>query len=92
MRKPAFCTSENKSTDQLHGNRAADQCLCFRYMDTSIIPLLPKSEISSLYSHLLGCTAQFVLDLLVNREDRLSHDMANMKKRLILSFTAVPKS
>ena len=29
-------------------NREADQRLCFRYMD-STIPLLPKSEISSLY-------------------------------------------
>ena len=33
MRKPAFCT--------------ADQCLCFHYID-STIPLLSKSEISSL--------------------------------------------
>ena len=38
MRKPDFCICENKD---------ADQCLCFRYMD-STIPLLPKSEISSL--------------------------------------------
>ena len=30
------------------GNREADQRLCFRYMD-STIPLLPNSEISSLY-------------------------------------------
>ena len=47
MRKPAFCICENKDADQLCGNREADQHLCFRYTD-STIPLLPKSEISSL--------------------------------------------
>ena len=41
MRKPAFCICENKDADQLRGN------LCFRYTD-STIPLLSKSEISSL--------------------------------------------
>ena len=48
MRKPAFCICENKDPDQLRSNCAADQRLCFPYMD-STIPLLPKSEISSLY-------------------------------------------
>ena len=47
MRKPTFCICENKESDQLRGNREADQRLCFRYMD-SAIPLLSKSEISSL--------------------------------------------
>ena len=47
MRKPAFCICENKDADQLRGNREADQHLCFGYID-STIPLLPKSEISSL--------------------------------------------
>ena len=42
-----FCTCENKGADQLPGNRAADQRLCFHYID-STIPLLSKSEISSL--------------------------------------------
>ena len=46
MRKPAFCICENKDADQLRGNREADQRLCFRYTDGTI-PLLPKSEISS---------------------------------------------
>ena len=46
MRKPAFCICENKDADQLHGNREADQRLCFRYTD-STIRLLPKSEFSS---------------------------------------------
>ena len=47
MRKPDFCICENKRIDQLRGNRKADQRLCFHYTD-STIPLLPKSEISSL--------------------------------------------
>ena len=47
MRKPALRICENKDADQLPGNREADQRLCFRYTD-STIPLLSKSEISSL--------------------------------------------
>ena len=47
MRKPAYCICENKDADQLRGNGEADQRLCFRHMD-SAIPLLSKSEISSL--------------------------------------------
>ena len=47
VRKPDFCICENKDADQLHGNREADLRLCFRYTD-STIPLLSKSEISSL--------------------------------------------
>ena len=49
------CICENKDADQLRGNREADQRLCFRYTD-STIPLLPKSEISSLWPSLV--TAQ----------------------------------
>ena len=46
MRKPAFCICENKDTDQLRNNCAADQRLCFRYTD-STIPL-PNCELSRL--------------------------------------------
>ena len=46
MRKPAFFICENKSVDQLRGNRTADQRLCFCYID-STIPLLPKFQASS---------------------------------------------
>ena len=62
MRKPTFCICENKGadqlqvngaavrrSDQLRVNRAADQCFCFHYLE-STIRLLPKSEISSLQS------------------------------------------
>ena len=47
VRKPDFCICENKGADQLRGYREADQRLCFRHLD-STIPLLSKSEISSL--------------------------------------------
>ena len=48
MRKTFFfCICENKDADQLRGNHEADQRLCFCYKD-STIPLLPKSEISSI--------------------------------------------
>ena len=47
VRKPAFCICKNKDADQLRNNCETDQRLCFRYSD-SAIPLLPKSEISSL--------------------------------------------
>ena len=70
MRKPAFYLCENKDTDHC----AADQRLCFRYTD-STIPLLPKSEISCLFS---GCTAQFLSDLVGNPEDWFSHNEAQM--------------
>ena len=46
MGKPAICIGENKDADQLCGKREADQCICFRYTD-STIPLFLKSEISS---------------------------------------------
>ena len=32
MRKLDFCICENKGADQLRGNRAADQRLCFPYI------------------------------------------------------------
>ena len=47
VRKPTFCICENKDADQLRGYREADQRLCFCYIDRTI-PLLSKSEISSL--------------------------------------------
>ena len=43
----AFCICKNKGADQLHGNCAADQHLCFRYID-STIHFLPESQRSSM--------------------------------------------
>ena len=46
MRKPAFCIYENKGAYQLRSNCAADQRLCFRFIDRTI-PLIPNSGISA---------------------------------------------
>ena len=78
MRKPDFCICDNKDADQLHGNREADQRLCFRYTD-STTPLLPKSEIFKPLAIFCDCTARFVWDLVGNPEDRCSHDEAHIK-------------
>ena len=58
MGKPTICLGENKGADQLRGNREADQCLCFRYSD-STVPLLLKSKISSVW--LFSVTVQVAL-------------------------------
>ena len=48
MRKPTFSICENKHADQLHGNREADQRLCFRYTDSkSLYYINPKFQASS---------------------------------------------
>ena len=54
MTKPAFCIFKNKGADQLRGNRrAADQHLCFRFIDNKI-HLLHESEISSIKQSFLS--------------------------------------
>ena len=63
MRKPAFCICENKGADHLRINPAADQGLCFCYVE-SVIPLIP------IFQAICGCTAWFVSDLVINPEDR----------------------
>ena len=72
MSKPAFCIEENKVTDQLRGNHAADLRLLFllvRYYSQirNFKPLV-------LFS---GCTAGFVSDLAGHLEDRVSDDVAH---------------
>ena len=46
MGKPTICIGENRGADQFRSNCEADQRLCFRYSDSTILLLL-KSEISS---------------------------------------------
>ena len=75
MRKRAFCICENKDTDQLCCNCAADQCLCLSYIDTTM-HLLSKSEIQ-VSSHLLWLYSLFVSDLAGDPEDWFSHNEAN---------------
>ena len=79
MRKPDICICENKDADQLRGNREADQCLCFRQMD-SAIPLLPTVYIRNFKPLVIfcSCTARFVSDLVGNPEDRFSHNEAQL--------------
>ena len=51
MGKPTIRIGENKDADQLRGNRKADQRLCFRYKDSTILLLFflnPKFQASSL--------------------------------------------
>ena len=75
MRKPDFCISENKSADQPHGNHAADQRLCFRYISCTI----SSSKIGSFkpLAILCCCTARLVSDLVGNPDDRVSGDAAH---------------
>ena len=48
MRKPTICIGENKAADQLCSNCTADQRLCFRYTDSTILFFLnPKFQASS---------------------------------------------
>ena len=62
---------ENKGGDQLGDNRAADQCLCFRY---SII-LQNFKPLA-----ICGYTAWFSLDLVGNQEGRFSRNAAYSTK------------
>ena len=64
MGKQTIRTGENKDADQLHGNREADQRLCFRYSNC-MNPLLLKSEISSFYLFSAPVQAGFRHDIVV---------------------------
>ena len=77
MRKPDFCTWENKDADQRCGNHTADQGLCSRYMD-STIPLLLDSKNFTPLAIFCGFTAQFMSDLVGNPENRFSHNEAQI--------------
>ena len=68
MRKPPFAYAKTKA--QIIP--AANQRLCFLYIG-STIPLLPKPQTT-----FCGCTVLFVLELVGNQKDRLSHDAADV--------------
>ena len=63
MRKLTICIWEIKGANQLRGNHEADQRLCFRYTDCTIL-LFSKSKIAILEPS--SVTVQFVLDLFEN--------------------------
>ena len=75
-KKTSFCKCENKGTDQ---------CFCFHYIYSTIIP---SSYIrSQASSHLLtGCSADFVPNLVRNPKDRFSHDTAEVNLTLTGGF------
>ena len=81
MRKPDFCLCENKGADQLRSNCEADQRLCFRYSDSTILLLLIAKTFKPLacFCH---CTGRFVSDLVGNPEDRFSRVAAHLTKML----------
>ena len=64
MKKPVFCICENKD---------ADQRLCFQFTDSTV------SLHSKPLAILCGHAVRFVLDLVGNPEDRLSHNEAHFK-------------
>ena len=69
--------SENKGAVQPLGYRTADHPLCFRYID-STIHLLTKIKNFKPLAVLFGCTVQFMSELVGNREERFSLDLALM--------------
>ena len=42
----AFCICEIKGADQLRDNRAADQRLCFRYIESALTVLHKSSSVA----------------------------------------------
>ena len=76
MRKPTICICENKDTDQLRGNREADQHLCFRYTDSTISPLF-KSKISNFLP--ASVTVQPDLCQTCSETTLFSHEVAQVK-------------
>ena len=77
IRKLTKCLGENKGADQLRGKREADQRLCFRCTDSTILLLL-KSKISSF----CDCKGWFVSDLV------RTHIVGFLTQRLISFDTA----
>ena len=59
-----ICIGENKGADQLRSYCEADQRLCFRYMDSTIL-LISKFKISIFQTSTIfsDCTARFVSDM-----------------------------
>ena len=79
MRKIKFCICDDKDADQLHGNREADQCLCFRYTD-SAIPLFFEIRSFKSLAIFCGCAARFVSEQVGKPERLFSHDAAYTTK------------
>lgn len=74
IRKPFLYIIEKKVADQLCGNQAANQHICFHYIGGTI-PLLPKLKPPAMCCER---TVQFVQDLVGNPEHRFSCDVAHV--------------
>ena len=70
---PAVCICENKGADQLHGNRAAHQRLCFHQTNSTIPQNFKPIAI------FCDCAAWFVSDL-VGNGGHVSQDAAQLIK------------
>ena len=68
MRKHVFCILENKGADQLSGYRAADQRLCFHFVDSTSPLKFQASSHLLLYSQV--CVG--------NPENRFSQEAAQL--------------
>ena len=78
MRKPTFCINKNKGADQLCSNFEADKCLCFRFMDSTILFILnPKFPASR---HLLCWYSSACVVPVWKPHCSFSHDAAHMLK------------
>ena len=67
---------ENKGPDQLRGNHAADQGLCFSYIDCTT-PLLSKSKYQD-SSYLLWLDSPVCVRPGLNPDNRFSRNMAHI--------------
>ena len=78
MRKQSFCILNNKAADQLHGSREADQRLCFCYK-ASMIPLLLKYKISSLYPYSVAAQPGLCRTWSETPKNNFSHNEVQLK-------------
>ena len=69
MKTWLFFIIEHEGAKQMCSNRAADQCLCFRYIDSQIPPNF-QASIHFLWLYGLVCVG--------NPEDRFSLDTAQL--------------
>ena len=77
MGKQTICIGENKDADQLRGNREADQRLCFRYLDSTmlLLSIKPKFPFSS---HLLCLYSLVCVGSVQKPHCRFSHEAAHL--------------
>ena len=82
--KTRYSHMRKKGADRQRGNRAADQRLCFRYID-STISLLPKFEMSSILQyHLLWPYSPVSVE---NPKDGFCRNAAHSSQHVVLSVS-----